>query len=409
MNFRHSFFAAPHRVMFFAGAVQTLLTMGVWVLELGARYADLYTPLAWPLPPSWLHAALMIYGLFSFFIFGFLMTALPKWVAQGPLAQRQYVPGFLLLVTGWAFFYAGLLLPALLPFGLPLGLATVAAGWAMGAWSLLDAVRSSFNDDKTHAWVVLTALACGIVGILLFAAGIAQTDAALVRAAIETGLWLYLVPVFFTVTYRMLPFFSGSVVRGYVEYRSAALFWGVLAACALHAIVAIFALQGHVPWLVDLAAGLAVYWLAWRWQIHKVFVSHLLAMHHMAGIWLGTAFVLFALQGGAGALGLEAGWGGRAPLHALTVGYFGSILIGMATRVTLGHSGRLISSDVWAWRLFWAFQGVIVLRLAGEWHTAPGPFNPIWLSALGWLVVFGIWNRVHLAMFVKPRPDGRPG
>lgn len=408
MNLRHPFFSAPHRVMFFAGAVQTLLAMGVWALELGARYADLFAPPVWPLPPSWLHAALMIFGVFAFFIFGFLMTALPKWVAQGPLTQRQYVPGFALLVAGWGTFYLSLLLPVLPPFALPLALVTVAAGWGIGGWSLLVTVRASFNDDKTHAWVVLAALAGGLVGVLLLAAGIALTDAALVRTAIETGLWLYLVPVFFTVTYRMLPFFSGSVVRGYVEYRSPAVYWGVLAACAVHALAAIFALHS-LAWWVDLAAGCAVLWLAWRWQIHKVFVSHLLAMHHMAGIWLGVAFLLFALQGAATTLGLEAGWGGRAPLHALTVGYFGSILIGMATRVTLGHSGRLISSDVWAWRLFWAFQGVIVLRLAGEWHTAPGLFNPVWLSALGWLTVFGIWNRVHLMMFVKPRPDGRPG
>jgi uncharacterized protein involved in response to NO len=404
MNLRPVFFAAPHRMMFFAGALQALLGMLLWAIDLGARYAGLYAPAAWPLPSMWLHAALMIYGLFSFFIFGFLMTALPKWVAMGPLSQQQYVPAFFLLVTGWTMFYAGLLVPWLIPAGL----LVVAAGFVVGGWPLFCAVRASMNEHKIHAWLVLSALACGVLGIVLLAIGLARVDPEWVQSGIEIGLWLFLVPVFFSVTHRMLPFFSGSVVRGYVEYRSLTPLAVILACCALHALGRMVGLYAWL-WMPDILGGVVALWLSWRWQIHKVFVSHLLAMHHVAGVWLGLALLFFAAQSAALALGLATDWGGRAPLHALTVGYFGSILIGMATRVTLGHSGRLISSDVWAWRLFWMHQGVVVLRLLGEWFSEPGLTNIIWLSALGWLVVFGMWGRVHLMMFLKPRPDGRPG
>lgn len=405
MNLRPVFFAAPHRMMFFAGALQALLGMLLWSVDLGARYAGFYAPTQWPVPSMWLHAALMIYGLFSFFIFGFLMTALPKWVAMGPLAQRQYVPAFFLLVAGWGLFYAGLFIAHAL---IPAGLLVVALGLAAGGWSLFSTVRASMNDHKAHAWLVLSAIACGVVGIVFFAIGLALADSFWVQMGIEIGLWLFLVPVFFSVTHRMLPFFSGSVVRGYIEYRSMFPLSVILACCALHALGSIAGLDTWL-WLPDFCGGITALWLSWRWQIHKVFVSHLLAMHHVAGLWLGLALLLFSAQSAAAALGLAAGWGGRAPLHALTVGYFGSILIGMATRVTLGHSGRLISSDVWAWRLFWAHQGVVLLRLFGEWFAEPGVTNLIWLSALGWLAVFGMWSRVHLMMFLKPRPDGRPG
>ncbi len=402
MNLRHVFFAAPHRMMFFAGGLQTLAGMLFWASDLGGRYGGLYAPLSWPVPAIWLHSALMVYGLFSFFIFGFLMTALPKWVAQGPLEQRHYVPAFVLLASGWLLFYAGLFMAALMP----LGLALAAAGWLLGLHALLGSVRASISDHKTHAWVVLAALACGVAGLLLCAAGIARVDAELIGISVEVGLWLFLVPVFFTVTYRMLPFFSGSVIRGYDEYRGRLPYWIVLACCAIHA-GAMIAGWREWSWLPDAIGGGVALWLSWRWQLRKAFVSHLLAMHHLASVWLGLAFLLFAAQGLAAMA--DIAYGGRAPLHALTVGYFGSILIGMATRVTLGHSGRLISSDVWAWRLFWAFQGVVLLRLLGECFDGTGAFNLIWLSALGWLGVFGMWNRVHLLMFLKPRPDGRAG
>ncbi|MCP5268852.1 MAG: NnrS family protein [Zoogloeaceae bacterium] len=403
MNLRPAFFSAPHRVMFFAGALQLLLTMIFWATDLAGRHAGFYVPFEWPYPPMWLHAVLMIYGIFTFFVFGFLMTALPKWVAQGPLEQHQFVPGFILMAVGWGVFYIGFLLPVLIPLGLLL----TAAGWVAGWRALFDTVRASMSTHKTHAWVVLAALAMGVLGLLFYAFALLQVETVLVQAATETGLWLFLVPVFFTVTYRMLPFFSGSVVRNYKEYRGTAPFWIVLGVCVVHALAGMLDLQRWL-WPADLLGSASVFWLAWRWQIHRVFVSHLLAMHHMAGLWLGTALLLFAVQG-AGELFGVLGWGGRAPLHALTVGYFGSILLGMATRVTLGHSGRLISSDVWAWRLFWMFQCVVLLRLAGEWLVIDGVFNLIWLSALGWLLVFGMWNRVHLLMFLKPRPDGRPG
>lgn len=402
MNLRPVLFAAPHRVMFLGGGLQTLLGMTFWAIDLGGRHAGLYPPPQWPLPAMWLHAAIMVYGLFSFFIFGFLMTALPKWVAQGPLEQRHYVPPFLLLATGWGLFHAGLFVPGLLVPGLLLA----AFGWGLGGLALLSSVRASMNGNKTHAWVVLSALGIGVCGLPILSAGILRVDPVLVGAAIETGLWLFLTPIFFTVTYRMLPFFSGSVIRGYDEYRGQLPYWLVLSACALHALLAVADLREWL-WLPDSVGGLTALWLSWRWQLRKALASHLLAMHHLASLWLGVAFLLFAVQ--SVALTLGDGWGGRAPLHALTVGYFASILIGMATRVTLGHSGRLISSDVWSWRLFWVFQGVVALRLAGEWVESDGILNPVWLSALGWLAVFGMWNRVHLPMFLKPRPDGRAG
>ena len=35
---------------------------------------------------------------------------------------------------------------------------------------------------------------------------------------------------------------------------------------------------------------------------------------------------------------------GQAPLHALTLGFFASMLLGMAARVTMGHSGRPVAA-----------------------------------------------------------------
>lgn len=406
MSFKAVFFSAPHRVMFMAGALQSLAAMALWSVDLGARHAGLYAPVPWPafgaFPSVWLHSLLMIYGLFPLFFFGFLMTALPKWVGAAALGRRGYLPPFLLLAAGWCGFYLALIWPGLLLFALML----VLAGWCWGWWSLLQAARSGSNQSKAHAWAILTALGLGMPGLLAFAVGLQWLDAGWVRAAIEMGIWVCVLPVFLIVTHRMLPFFSSTVIPRYTIYRSMPVLWVMLACFCLHVIGNVFDCRSLL-WPADaLAAGLA-FFLGWKWQLLRSFAVPLLAMHHVATFWLGVGLSLYAVQGALAALGI--GWGGLAPLHALTIGYFASMLLGMATRVTLGHSGRTPATDRWTWGLFWALQVVVVLRLSGEFLVWSGAGDLVWLASLGWLAVFGLWCRMHLPFYLKPRADGQAG
>lgn len=390
------FFSAPHRMMFAGGVVQALAAMALWTWELLGR---LPTPLqapAWPWPPAWIHGGLMVFSIFPWFVFGFLMTALPKWMAARPLPQRRFVPPFTLMAAGWVLFYLGLLWPLLAP----IGLAVAVAGWVGGGLALWRAVVGSLNDRR-HADAVLVTLALGAAGLAVYAVALAQADAFLFRLAIETGLWGCLAPTFFTVLHRMLPFFTGAMVRGYRDYQPGWALWTVLAAFFGHGLCAILGVTAW-RWLPDLVATAVVLHLSSRWGLRASFPFPMLATLHLGLLWLVVALVLYSVQ----ALAVLSGdsWGGLLPLHALGAGFFASILIGMATRVTLGHSGRPIAGDRWGWRLFLVLQGVVVLRLAGEFASL---FNLA--AAFGWLVVFGGWAAVHLPMYLKARPDGQPG
>lgn len=395
MSFRHVFFSAPHRLMFAGGAVQLLLSMLFWAWELGGRYFALAVP-TWPWPPTWLHAGLMVFGIFPWFIFGFLMTALPKWMGAGPLQPRQYLPPFLLLAAGWCAFWLGLLVPPLALAGLLL----VAAGWVSGGYALWQAMQASMNDRR-HAFAVLAALAGGTVAVLGYVLALARTDAGWFRLAVEWGIWGFLTPLFFIVLHRMLPFFTSAVVRPYQSYQPMWALWLMLAALATHGLLAGFELNAW-RWLPDAVAAGVAWHLSLRWGLRSSLKVPMVAMLHLGALWLDIALSLYAMQSALLALGIV--WGGLLPLHALGIGFFASILVGMATRVTLGHSGRPIGEDRWAWRLFRGLQIVVLLRLAGEFI---GPLSLA--AALGWLMVFGLWARVHFPMYLRPRPDGQPG
>lgn len=394
-------FSAPHRTFFLAGIIQALVAMTYWVIDVGARHAGLWAPTSWPLPAPWLHGLILLYGVFPFFVFGFILTAGPRWQGRADTPSSVHRPAFLLLAAGWLLADFGLLFPFLLPTGLLVAL----GGWLV-ALRFLWSVALEPNDDRRHIRLVASALSIGAAGIVAFAAFAAGLQPALGAPAIAVGLWGFLLPVFLIVIHRMLPFFTSSVIRDFVPQRP---FWALatlLGASLVHGFLAAMD-WSRWTWSVDLPAAFAAVRLTFLWRLKDSFAATILAVLHVGFAWVGVAFALFAahslaLLAGAAGLGL-------APLHALTLGFFSSVAIGMGTRVTLGHSGKPVSGDGVMWGAFWALQAAAGLRMAAEFVHLPGVFNLSFLAALLWLGAFGTWAAEYAPNLWRPRADGRPG
>lgn len=399
------FFAAPHRVMFLSGTVQALAVMTFWSLDVGAHYAGLWPAPAWPLlsmfPAPLLHALLLACGMFPLFIFGFILTAGPRWQGMGDLSQRHFVPAFLLLASGWLLVWVALLIPQLLVAGLALAL----GGWIAVALTLTRIARFRATDREHIVYVALAGWlgAAGLGAFLVFAAGAGLPWA---RLGIALVIWGFLLPVFLTVAHRMLPFFTSSVVRGYVLHRPAWALRVLLGGSVVHGVLAMLE-RPQWLWLADLPAMLAAGRLSWLWWNRAALDNRMLAVLHIAFAWVAPAFALFALQ--------SLMWTampdllGQAPLHALTLGFFASMLLGMASRVTLGHSGQAVAADQVMWGAFCLMQGAAMLRVASELPVLPGAHLIVWLSSVLWLAAFALWAGRYAPAFWRPRSDGRPG
>lgn len=394
------FFAAPHRVMFAGGGVQLLLVMLIWGAELALRYGA-GGGLLQAHPPAWIHAGLMLYGLFPWFIFGFLMTALPKWMQVPAISGSGYLLPFGLLTAGWLLVYGGLVWPALL---LP-GLGLACLGMLAGTVVLYGVVVKS-GVDKRHGYGVVVANIAGALGLASYALALGGESAGWFQAAVNLGVWAYLAPVFFTVLHRMLPFFSASVIPNYKPYGPMwvlGIMWFVFYG---HAALVLLDLSAWT-WPLDGVGALMAAYLSWRWGLLASLKNPMLAVLHLGALWLPIALGLHGIQSLLLALGTY--WGGLFPLHSLVLGFFMSIVIGMGTRVTRGHSGMVISEDRWVWPLFWVFQGVVLLRGWGEFGAAFGAMHPYVSSAGLWLVVFGLWVWHYWPLYFRPRQDGQPG
>ena len=130
-------------------------------------------------------------------------------------------------------------------------------------------------------------------------------------------------------------------------------------------------------------------------------------MLHIAFLWLGVAMSLFALQSIAWLI-TGSDWLGRAPVHALGIGFLAGMIVAMASRVTLGHSGRSLLADRMTWLALLGVNGVALLRVAAELVPA-GAAAVLNLSA-----ALACWRCSarglhYLPIYFRPRLDGRPG
>jgi uncharacterized protein involved in response to NO len=401
LNFQASFLAAPHRVMFFGGTVQALLAMAFWSLHAGGHYAGLWEVPVWPLltvfPAAMVHALLMAGGVFPWFVFGFILTAGPRWQGAADLGQGDFLPPFLLLASGWTVAWIALLFPA----ALPVGMLSVLAGWLLVA-RILTRIALQAAASREHIACVAIAAWAGTAGMAAFAMMGASKDFVWGRLGLALTVWGFLLPVFVSVAHRMLPFFTSAAVRGYAVRRPAWALRVLVVASLTHGLLA-FAELPDWSWIADLPAMLAAATLSRVWWHHDVLGNRMVSVLHIAFAWLTPTFALYMLQS------LAPGSVGQAPMHALALGFFSSMLIGMVTRVTLGHSGRPVLADPVMWAAFCAMQAATVLRLAAELPLPGVAANLLWFSSVAWLGAFAVWAAAYGPLLWRPRTDGKSG
>lgn len=397
--------AAPHRSLFFAGLLGLLLASAWWTLHLVARSTG--TPvfaLVLQPAPLWAHAWLMLFAVFPTIFFGFLFTVFPRWMNGAPITRTEYTLTALLMASGTLSWLAGTF------FGRPLLLAgciATGAGLLLGTAALLRVLLGA-AQVVSHAVVVLLALCVQAVALGCFAAGVWRQDDFMLHFAVRTSLWGGLLPVFFAVCHRMIPFFSQGVIRDYVPWRPTWMLAGVVALAYSRLAAGVIGWLWLLPWL-DAALLACTLACAVRWSSREARGNALLWTLYAGFAWLPVAVLLQLVRDGSYVLTGE--WVlGRAPVHALGMGFFGSMLIAMVTRVTMGHSGRPLRMDRVTLGCFLALQVATASRVLSEVVQAPTAIQVFLLaSVLLWLAAVAVWTGRVGGIYLAPRIDGRPG
>lgn len=401
---------APHKLGFLLAMV-VLVASGLWWALVQLQRSGAPVPLPYAVSPTLTHAAVMAFGFIPLFFAGFLFTAGPRWLGMPQPSARDVAPALIAQCAGWVLWLAG----AHAHLGVALtGLALAATGLAMVTLRFRRLVRASPVADRMHAQTIAVALTIGCICLAGFGLALALQAPEIGRALLLTGLWGFIVVVYVAVAHRMIPFFTSSALPLLETWRPGWVLGLMLGMAAFEALAVWveLAFGAAPPWqalrgAVELAAGGVLLWLAFAWGLVQSLKIRLLAMLHLGFVWLGLAL---ALGGVAHLIGsfADATVLPLAPLHALTMGCLGSLMLAMVTRVSCGHSGRPLVADNLVWTLFWLLQAAVLVRIAG---AAPGLAAQWWLTAaaLLWAAVMTIWGIRYGNWYGRPRADGRPG
>ena len=399
----------PYRVFFATGALYAAGAMAVWAAWLLAPGA---IHLPWAVPPTLVHAHVMIYAVVGFYVFGFLLTAFPRWVNQPSVSRRQLVTIHGALVLGQLALFLGVFWrPGWMVAAAVLELA--AYGMLLGC--LIARYRAycrapGLGKDTSQPRYVLLALATGAGGIVCFYLGLLFPQVSeLTLASVEFGVYGYLLLLVISITYRIVPFFAGRVIEDYTPVRGrhtlglAALLIVIRMASA----AALNDLPGH--WLLAWSADLLLLGLLlreWRgWFARGVPRVLMLAVLFIGFFWIITflSFSGYELVATLLSHRLPLGPIFRTPaLHAILVGAFGTLLLAISTRVVRGHGGLPITAD--------AFVGIPILLI--QVATIARVFIPLVPSAIPnmtlvygagilWTTAFAIWSWRYLPLLGK--------
>ena len=389
--------AAPHRLPFLTGAFNLIILPVWWSANLmqlngGPSHLPQVDYIA-----ATFHGPLTLYGLFMPFIMGFLLTVFPRWMGMSDLGPRRYLPASVPVALG------GLLIAVALCTDrtaiLAGGLALMLLGWALGIGlfaGVLSAHRQTAKETPWHGWSALGGCTLGMVGLtMLLAYALGWTPGR--AGSILLGTHGLAAIVFLTVCHRMIPFFAGNVVAGYVRWRP---YW-LLGAIWVLVLADMAAIQWAPPLRLWSAGGLALLlgYILWRWA-PRGRAPGLLIVLFVGFAWAPVAFAFAAFSA-------VSSFPAIASTHALLLGMGASLIIAMVTRVTQGHSGRPLVMPLVAWIAFLAVQAAAVVRIIAAMDGEV--LSRLLAAALIFAAGVLPWALRGIFIYLAPRKDGRPG
>lgn len=340
------------------------------------------------LGPSW-HGHEMLFGYTGAVIAGFVLTAASNWTG------RPTLTGLSLAAIALVWVAARIVVPdPAVPAGVK---AALCAGFyvflAFGVGRPILAAQGRRNYGILLVLVVFAVLE------LMF-----WLDPARRSHVLEAALMFVMVMIA-VIGGRVIPAFTRNATPGLKVRRPGQ--WRDRAAIGLLALFGVLLLTPGVPrWLLAAVSALAAVTHALRmqgWGGTRTLHRPILWVLQVAYLFLPVGLGLYAARN----LGAPVPF--WVPLHVLAVGGLGLMTLGMMTRVSLGHTGRMIAAGRLTVLSYGLLVAAVAVRSVGG-LLAGAPWQGAMLAAAGlWSLAFLVFLFVYAHVLLEPRIDGKPG
>ena len=373
---QHSF-----RPFFMAAGFWAMLAVPLWLLS----YAGIlvmpqeFDALLW-------HRHEMLFGFAGASMAGFVLTAVPNWTGRLPVSGGR-------LAVLVAFWLAGRVSFLTIVWIDPLTTAILDLAFLTTLVAMIGReLVAGKNWRNLPVLVVVSFFTLGNWLVHIEANGVAETAELGIR--LSTFVLSLLIAL---IGGRIVPSFTRNwlVRNGAAEVPAPMGRFDTIALVALVIfVIAKVVLPDHLvtAYLAVLAGVLHGFRLL-RWKGWAVVSEPLMWVLHLGYVWLVAALVLIGLAG------LTNFISPTSAIHALTAGAFGTMILAVMTRASLGHTGRELTASTGTTVVFLLISIAAILRVGasslGDWA--------IWLSGGAWTLAFGLFTVFYFPVFTQPR------
>lgn len=383
-----AFLEAGFRPLFLAAGAWSALAVAIWLAALAGvmDIPSLLDPMTW-------HAHEMMFGFALAAVGGFLLTAIPNWTGRPPLSGGALG----LLALAWlagrvAMFYSahiGAASTAIIDLSYPVALTLIAA-WEINAGG---------NRRNLPVAGLVGLLAVGNMLVHGETLGWTEDSAALgIRLAIAT-----LALLLTLVGGRVVPAFTRNWLKAEGDPAFPAEFDIVDKLTILLTAITgtgwvLFPDRPETAWLA-LACGCVHAIRLPRWRGDRTLATPLLWVLHLGYLWLAVGFALLGLAA------IIPGFPPSAALHALTGGAFGTMILAVMTRASLGHAGRELVAGPGTTLCYLLVTLAVMLRVSAPFFASTTEI--LFAAALFWIAAYGLFAVLYLPIFLT-RSSGTP-
>lgn len=386
------------RVLFLAAGLHAVVAMLAWLGWLGLQLFSIGSalPTDFAAPALW-HAHEMLFGFTAAVIGGFLLTAVPNWTGTQPLCGPPIAALALVWLAGRVAVWTSAFWPPALVAVIDLAyLPGVTVAVALALVRVKQWRNLVFPLLLSGLWV-----AQGLVHLERMGLSLSTS-----RFGFRLAIGLIIVTIVI-VAGRIVPNFTGNWLRqrGLGELRPSPKWLEVIVLSVTIAALA----SDLMPVPPAVVGGLALTAAAAHgarmsgWRTRQVLSEPILWVLHLGYGWLIFGFLLRA------ASLLSSQVPETAALHAFTIGAFGTLVLGIMSRASLGHTGRpltLAPAIAWAYAMLSTAALVRSLGpvLLPQWYGAE-----LMLTGTLWVGGFALFTAIYLPILAQPRRDGGAG
>ncbi len=387
------FSSQPHQPFFTSGILFFILFMSLFVLS----YSNMLI-----LDSSVLtyHAYSMIFVIFIQFFLGFLFVVFPRFLVQADIEIKVYMNLFLLYFFASLGIFLTLIFYSKITFIFQI---LMLMAQIMSFKLLYSIHKKSLVKVKEDTKWILIAFFSGLIfhGLFIISNLDFSYSYLISKFAINGGFYLFIFMIIFTISQRMIPFFTTSKAPEYKINKSENLLTLVFVFLALKVVLLSFDnaklnLIADVPLFVIITKELI------KWKLPFFKVPAIMWVLFLGLYWIPTAFFISIIEG------LMAFYDPsiifeKAVMHTLALGYFITVLVGFGTRVILGHSGSTPHANNFAIFIFIAIQIVTIFRIFTSFSLNLGLNYMALLNITAILLIIGLllWSSKYIVILLK--------